>query len=188
LAETNAAPLQVVGPVTDQASAAKLAKVRLISINKLQVEAEAGVYTLRLSITFQNNNARALKLRHGSFQTQAVAERQLDAQSEREVATLDIGEGVLAELTLPGTRDRKTKGATTAELTVTLGPKDDATVERMVSLWNLVGNAENQITLVCKGTVELGHELSKGWVFEPGRIFEVQLRFEPKVQRRVLFQ
>jgi hypothetical protein len=176
---------------------AKLGKIDIVSINKMVISkvVEAGnvVYKLNVDLTLQNGNVEAVKLRNGKFQTQAIAQVPKESKEgkeakEYETVTLDIGEGDLAELVLPGTGDKKAPRTTEAQISVTVGPMGDTTVEKMIKLWNVVGNPESLVSLGLKGTSEVGYELPRGWVIEPGRRYEVDLKFEPKLQRRVLFQ
>lgn len=171
-----------------QVSTAKIGKMEIVSINKMIIETVGDEYFLHVGLTFQNRNPEAVKLRKGVFQTRALGKRWGQTAKEAEVRTLEIGKGVLEELELPGTANKTAKGLTTAEVVIDLGPKTEATVEKMISLWNLVGNAEEQLGLLFVGSAEIGQELANGWVFEQGKKIEVELTFEPKVQRRVLLQ
>jgi hypothetical protein len=168
--------------------ASVVGKMEIVSVNKMIIETVDDGYVLRVGLTFQNGNPEAYKLRQGVFTTKAIAKHWEQGTEKPEVTSLEIGQGTLEQLELPGTADKTAKGKTTAEIVVRQGAKDPATTERIIALWNLVGNAENQISLSLVGSAQIGQEVSRGWVFEGNKAYDVELTFVPKLQRKVLFE
>jgi len=158
-----------------------MGKIDMVSLNKVQVIETETAYLLEVAITFQNKNPDAVKLRNGSFRGT------IETKAKKDDVTIDIGDATMDELEIPGAANRKSTGSAVKEVTIMLGPKDSETTAKMVRLWNVLGDPSAPMTLVLKGTAEVGVKLPKGWVFEQGKSYELELRFVPTVQRRVLF-
>jgi hypothetical protein len=158
-----------------------LGNIDMVSINKMQVTETENAYVLEVEITFQNKNPDAVKLRNGVFQTL------IETKEKGQDAKIDIGNTTMDEVEVPGAANKKTPGTVTKQTRVMLGPKNDATVAKLLRLWNVMGNPAAPMVMVLKGTAEVGVKLPKGWVFEQGNTYEMELRFLPTVQRKVLF-
>lgn len=163
-------------------------KVSIVSVDKMTIQTNDDQYQLRVGLTFQNENPTACKLRKGSFRTVAIGKHLASDSKSAVTNNLEIGQGEINDLVLPGSDGKDNKGITTAELIVDLGHQDADTMARIISLWNLVGNTDNQVSLFLDGTAEVGAQLKNGYVFPLGAPYEVELTFQPKLQRSVLFQ
>lgn len=158
-----------------------MGKIDMISVNKMQVVETENAYLLEVDITFQNKNADAVKLRSGSFRGT------IETKQQKQDVKIDIGDTTIDELEIPGASNRKSAGTAVKGVSIMLGPKDHESTAKMVRLWNVLGDPSAPMILVLKGTAEVGVKLPKGWVFEQGKSYELELRFVPAVQRRVLF-
>jgi len=158
-----------------------LGKIDMVSINKMQVVETENAYVLEVEITFQNKNPDAVKLRNGVFQTL------IETNEKGKDVKIDVGNTTVDEVDIAGATNKKTPGTATKQTRVMLGPKDNATMAKLLRLWNVMGNPAAPMVMVLKGTAEIGVKLPKGWVFEQGKTYEVELRFLPTVQRKVLF-
>ena len=69
-----------------------------------------------------------------------------------------------------------------------LGPNNEETRARLVQLINVLGDPAAPMALQLQGEAEVGLKHPNGWIFERNGGYEVDLRFVPTIQRRVLFQ
>jgi hypothetical protein len=73
------------------------------------------------------------------------------------------------------------------QLEVKVGKNEQATVERLIDLFNLIGNPESQFAMIISGTTEIGIKARRGWIYQ-GRIELADFTFYPTIQREVLFK
>jgi hypothetical protein len=158
-----------------------VSKISIASVNKVQVIETDSEYLLQVDIAFENKNPEAIKLRNAKFHSI------IESKGKSTDLTIDIGDTTIDELEIPGAANKKTPGQVVKTVTITLGSKNQDSVSKMIKLWNILGNPTAPMTLVLKGSSEFGTKLPNGWVFEQGKTYEVELRFVPTVQRRVLF-
>lgn len=158
-----------------------IGKLDMVSINKMQMRESDSAYILDVEVTFENKGQDALKLRNGVFQTS------IDTKEKDQDVKLDLGGTTVDEIVIPGAKTRKTPGTVTKMVSITMGPKDSATIAKLFRLWNVLGNPSAAMVMVLKGTAEIGVQIPKGWAFEQGKSYEVELHFLPTVQRKVLF-
>lgn len=176
-----AAALIAITPALGAADTETMGKIDMVSLNKVQVIETENAYLLEVDITFQNKNQDAVKLRNGAFRGA------IESKQQKQEVKIDIGDATIDELEIPGASNRKSAGTAVKGLTIMLGPKDQESTAKMVRLWNVLGDPSAPMTLILKGTAEVGVKLPKGWIFEQGKSYELELRFVPTVQRRVLF-
>ena len=174
-----------------QADVKKLGRVKLVSIEAITVVITNKTYYLNVVIGFENKNSESLKLRNGVFridlegQTPGKTNETTTVKAEK--VQLHVGGGGIRELEIPGARDDK-PGIATADITVAVGPKDDATLNKLIEIWNIVGNPETSMAMILKGKSELGVKMdpSPGYVYL-GTVIEIDFKFTPLIQRKVLF-
>jgi hypothetical protein len=181
----------------------------------MKVVEEDGQYILETEVTFNNKGENAVKIRNGDFTSSIETSERVEGktrevtrveegkessfttvgpkitEAERrtddKVSTIQLGKTTMGEVEIPG-GIKKQPGAATAVSRVVLGPsKDMSTMQLLVRLSSILGNPDTKMTMLLKGTAELGVKLANGWVFEQGKKYEVDLRFNPSVQRKVLF-
>jgi hypothetical protein len=147
----------------------------------MQVTEVDDTYLVEVELTFQNKNPDAVKLRNATF------ESVVESKEKGRETCIDIGSGLVDELEIPGASNKRTPGSKVKSVTIKVGPKNSETTAKVIRLWNVLGNPAASMTMVLKGKAEIGVHLPKGWIFEQGKSYEVELRFVPTVQRKVLF-
>jgi len=73
------------------------------------------------------------------------------------------------------------------QLEVMVGKNETATVERLIELFNLIGNPKSQFAMIISGTTEIGAKARRGWIYQ-GRVKLEDFIFYPTIQREVLFK
>ena len=90
-----------------------------------------------------------------------------------------MGEGFVAELLFPaGTAEEP--GEITKEMVLKVGPKDEETIQRLISLFNVIGDRACMFTMMLEGTSEVGFKAERGWIYQKG--ITVELEFEQSVR------
>ncbi len=146
-------------------------------VNKLQVIREPTGYFMRVTVTLQNKNEFKLKFRDAKFKVRFEG----------------AGAGVRAGTTEVDSQEVRGRvgdmpGKDEMVLNVYAGPNNSETLGRLLAIVNIIGNPDVKPRMYVEGTSELGLELTRGWVFEEGKRFDVQLRFEPQFQRDVFLK
>jgi hypothetical protein len=119
-----------------------------------------------------------LRIRNGEF----------DVSFDRgTLPPLVLGKTIVADQIVPAKKGDQA-GAAAMELTIFLGPRSEETMDRLLTVYNIIGDPISNLKMVVKGKAEVGLQLPRGWVFEPGRKFEVELVFTPAVQREILLK
>ena len=154
----------------------KLGRIELASVQRPEVVTAGGKYLLRIDVTFRNRNVESLKLRNATFRLAACP-----GQSEA-AARLDVGKGWVSELILPGTGAKPgASGVAAVQLTIEVGPKTEETSDRLFELLNLLAKPDAAALVNLRCTSEVGLELPRGWAYEVGKIYEVEMGLEPQV-------
>lgn len=187
-------------PVAKAANMETMSKLDLLAIKKVHIGQTNSEYYLEVELTFENRNADPVKLRNGSFATvleskekRQKPEAKSDAkpkssEEELEDIRIDIGHAAIDQLEIPGAAGEKTAGTAGKLISIKLGPSQTSTTDKMVRLWNVLGDPSAPMTLVLTGTAEVGLKLPRGWVFEKDKAYDLELRFAPAVKRTVLMQ
>lgn len=104
------------------------------------------------------------------------------------IEKVELGSAQIDDFELPGSNGDKVPGTANQVVTVYLGPtQDEETTAKALRILNSLGSPVNTITFRLQGISEIGLKVSHGWVFERGKRYELDLRFTPTIQRRVLF-
>ena len=153
----------------------KIANLDIKAIQKLQFEEQGKDLVAKNVLVFANAGDSEIKLRNANFKVS------LKSGSK----TIPMGEGLVEELVFPaGTAEEPAEP--TKEMVLTVGPKNDETVSRLISLFNVIGDPASKFTMVLEGTSEVGFKAERGWIYQKG--ITVELEFQPSIQREVLFK
>jgi len=71
------------------------------------------------------------------------------------------------------------------ELQIKVGPTNLETMQRLIGMFNVVGNPMANFSMLLNGKGEVGVKAKKGWIYQSG--ISVEWVFTPKVQKEVLF-
>ncbi len=150
-----------------------LGNLDLNAIKKLRILTGAKDYTMSLTTSIINKNAETLRLRNGEFEVT------FDRQGGGKML---VGHTRVADQVVPG-KSGETPGQADMPLSVLVGPLAQPTVDRLMEAINIIGDPAAPLRITVKGTAEVGMQLPRGWVYEQGRRFEVELVFTPAFQR-----
>ena len=159
---------------------AKLGNVSIVSVDRMSLTNTGSAYQLAVDITFRNNNSEPIRFRNADLE---VTLNTLPPGGTNEV--LDLGLSHLDEVVLPGLTENHA-GTITSTATIPLGSVDEATHAKLVKLFNSMSDPGNKVSLLLSGSSALDLKLPNGFVGEVGRRFEVDLTFNPSLQRKVL--
>lgn len=130
-------------------------------------------FTLYLAATTTNANPESLKLRNGEFEVI------FQGQDGR---PLLLGRTKVAEHVMSGKTGNQA-GRDEMGMNVRLGPRDQETVQKILEIINIIGNPDAVVRILIRGKAEVGMKLPRGWVYEQGKKFEIELVFTPEKQR-----
>ncbi len=154
-----------------------LAALDIGAIKSLQVSEDDSGYYSNVEVLIQNKGNKPLKLKNTNFEVKF--------REDQKVLPLGIAE--IDELIVPpSTEETSSSGEIAVELNVKIGPKDNKTVERLLHLFNIVGNPSNSLIMVLEGTGEFGTKVENGWIYHTG--MKAELEFVPTIQREILFK
>ena len=71
------------------------------------------------------------------------------------------------------------------ELQIKVGPTNLETMQRLIGMFNVIGNPMANFSMLLNGEGEVGVKAKKGWIYQSG--ISVEWVFTPKVQKEVLF-
>ena len=152
----------------------KIANLDIKAIKKLQFEEKGKDLVAKNVLVFSNAGDSEVKLRNAKFKVSL----------KTKAGTIPMGEGLVDELLLPaGTAEEPAE--LTKEMVLKVGPKDEETIQRLISLFNVIGDPATSFTMVLEGTSEVGFKAARGWIYQKG--ITVELEFQPSIQREVLF-
>ena len=136
-------------------------KTRLTQYRNIQVFEDSGNYYLDVTLTVQNQNSRPVGLQEGKFDVSYSPAREM------------IGRAALEKVFEVGTSE--------FVLRVLVGPKNAATTERLIKIFNLVNNptVPQQLNLV--GRADVGYKEPRGWVYSQN--FAINWELVPAVTR-----
>ena len=73
------------------------------------------------------------------------------------------------------------------KLDVLVGEDNIETINRLVKLFNLIGNPNSEFAMKLTGSTEIGVKAKRGWIYQ-GRVQLEDFTFHPTIQREVLFK
>jgi hypothetical protein len=157
-----------------------IAKLDIKAIKKMEFVEKGKDLVVKNTLVFANAGATEVKLRNAEFK--------VSLKSADKVIPMGIGK--IDELVFPaatkGEGDALTPSELVKELEIKVGPKDDETIQKLISMFNLIGDPATAFTLMLEGTSEVGAKGEKGWIYQKG--ITVELEFQPSIQREVLFK
>ena len=183
----------VAGSALAASDLAAMSNVNLAAVKKVQIVDTNDTYYVDLELKFTNKNADPFKLRHGQFAlTLESVEKPKETKDKKEAEepkpfTVPVGEGQVSSLEIPGA-SANGAGTTNQTLRVCVGRKCDATSATVMRLMNVLADPDAPRTLALEGSAEVGIKLPRGWLFEAGKRYEVDLRFVPAIQPEFAMQ
>ena len=142
------------------------------AIKKLHIAGQGKGYQVSVTVLVTNKNPIGLRLRNGLF----------DIVFYSDTDDVNIGKTQIGGDDVP--KDLLGNGKeTTMDLVVNNVP-----VEKIIRMINIVGDPISTRKITLKGKSEIGLQIDRGWGLEPGRYFEVELSWEPDIQRNVLMK
>jgi len=73
------------------------------------------------------------------------------------------------------------------KLEVFVGENNINTINRLMNLFNLIGNPDSEFAMILSGTTEVGTKTKRGWLYQ-GQVKIEDFVFYPTIQREVLFK
>jgi hypothetical protein len=73
------------------------------------------------------------------------------------------------------------------KLEVDVGENNINTINRLMNLFNLIGNPDSEFAMILSGTTEVGTKTKRGWLYQ-GKVEIEDFVFYPTIQREVLFK
>jgi len=154
-----------------------LGNLTISAIKKMQVMRDPTACRMEVVAIVSNENAESMKLRNGSF----------EVSFHRPGGSITLGTAQIREQEVYG-KNAPQQGTTVMNLNVYVGPNNDESVNRLIAVFNIVGNPDARLEMIVKGLSEVGLQLPKGWVFARDLKAEVELRFTPAIQREILLK
>ncbi len=72
-------------------------------------------------------------------------------------------------------------------LEVYVGKNELNTINRMIAMFNLIGNPSSEFSMVLSGITDVGTKVKRGWIYQ--KHIEIEdFTFHPTIQREVLFK
>jgi len=153
----------------------KIGDIDIKAIKKMQFVEQGTNLMAKNVIVFSNCGDSEVKLRNCDYKVSLKTDG----------GTIKMGKGTFEELVLPaGTADAPSE--TTEEALLTVGPMNTETIQRLIALFNVIGDPAKKFTMVLEGTSEVGLKGKRGWIYQKG--ITVELEFQPSIQREVLFE
>ncbi len=72
-------------------------------------------------------------------------------------------------------------------LNVYVGKNDLDTLNRLIEMFNLMGNPNSEFAMILSGVTDVGTKVKRGWIYQ-GHIEIEDFTFHPTIQREVLFK
>lgn len=73
------------------------------------------------------------------------------------------------------------------KLDVFVGKNEADTINRLIQLFNLIGNPDSEFEMILSGSTKIGTRAKRGWIYQ-GRVEIEDFIFYPTIQREVLFK
>ena len=157
-----------------------LGKVDIRAVRMMQLDSGGETYTGKVGVILETLSDQEVKLAESTFTVL------LQAGSGTPVR---IGTGEVAEILLPAaatSEDAVNPGTREIVLDLQVGPKDSETLDRLIQLFNIIGDPRNEVKLLLTGTSKVGVRLPRGWMYQEG--ITVEFEFNPTIQRELIFE
>lgn len=151
-------------------------KIEVVAVKSMQLRGEGDNYYMDIVINMRNSNPKTLKLKENNFVIY------LGADKEKEIR---LGVAKPDEIILESKID-PAEPSIEVRFPVDLGSDKDEVFKKLAYITNTVGNPGNNVKISINGSCTIGTKTKKGWFSQSG--FEMELTFNPKIQREVLFE
>ena len=145
--------------------------IKSISLKQAKDEFRAAVI-----VQFSNASKSTIKFRNADFV--------ITFKNEGEKILL--GTARPKELIFPASKDNTTQ-LTEKVLDVHVGKNAVDTINRLIGLFNLIGNPDSEFAMILSGVTEVGIKAKRGWLYQ-GEVEIEDFVFHPTIQREVLFK
>jgi hypothetical protein len=152
----------------------KLDITAIKSINLLQNQEE---FQASVVVQFSSLAESALKFKQADF---AITFK------DRKGTEIYLGTTQSEELVFPASKDGNIQ-LVDEKLNVFVGKNEAKTIERLIQLFNLLGDPDAEFEMILSGTTEVGTRTKRGWIYQ-GKVELEDFIFNPTIQREVLFK
>lgn len=164
--------------------------VKSIAINEIMIDDQIELVAYVL-VEFINANPTRVKISDGAFDISFSQEGKSRQNFGKTNADITIPPATLKDSNKPPAPDNIIPATLEHRLEVRLGKADDtSTIERLVKLFNMVGNTDQNINMHLAGDADFGIE-SSGATARTGYAFSnmrINFDFVPNRQRSVVFE
>lgn len=159
-----------------------LTKLDIKEIQKIQFVENGANLDANTTLKFTNASDQEVVIKNAKFNVGLKVAGQ----------PLAMGIANVAELSIPGTKTDSTDpnnpivttGETVQMMAVRVGPKDDATIQRLLAIFNVFGDPSAQYTMTLVGDCDVGFRTANGLIMQKG--ISVEFEFAPTYKPSVL--
>ena len=144
------------------------------SIHLIQIEKKIRAFIV---VQFSNSASIAMKFKNSNFL--------INFQDDRE-ADVFLGTTKPEKILFPAS-ENGIDSLVEKKLEVFVGENNIDTINRLMKLFNLIGNPDSEFAMILSGTTEVGTKTKRGWLYQ-GQVEIEDFVFYPTIQREVLFK
>ncbi|MDM8567426.1 hypothetical protein QUF74_17475 [Candidatus Halobeggiatoa sp. HSG11] len=144
------------------------------SINLIQTDKKFRAFIV---VQFSSSAPIAMKFKRSNFM--------INFQDDRG-ADVFLGTTQPKEILFPAS-ENNVASLTEKKLEVFVGENNINTINRLMNLFNLIGNPDSEFAMILSGTTEVGTKTKRGWLYQ-GQVEIEDFVFYPTIQREVLFK
>ncbi len=163
-------------PIIAQNTMEQMENVTIDKIKRIQFKKNSatGVYYVEMDMIIKNANGSRVGMKDYKFDVKMKPSCGSDL-------VMTVGRVIT-------TRDITFEAASAAQetLEVKLGTNQAFVLNRLADILNILGDPANEVCLILQGPCKVGVESKRGWYFQDN--MEINLRFQPKIQREVLVE
>lgn len=148
-----------------------LDQVDIEAIETMQYYKKDNAFRAKVTVVFSNGAERDVKLDDGEF---------LVGISSKQTPSVHLGRGTVTGLEIPAGKQKS------YQMDLFVGYEDADTVQRMVQIFNIIGDPKQKPIMELKGECKLGARMERGWA--SSNSVSIEFIFTPKIQDEVLFQ
>ncbi len=144
------------------------------SIHLIQLEKKFRAFIV---VQFSSSASIAIKFKNSNFL--------INFQDDRE-ADVFLGKTQPETILFPAS-ENGIDSLVEKKLEVFVGENNIDTINRLMNLFNLIGNPDSEFAMILSGTTEVGTKTKRGWLYQ-GQVKIEDFIFYPTIQREVLFK
>ncbi|MDM8568384.1 hypothetical protein QUF50_02485 [Thiotrichales bacterium HSG1] len=144
------------------------------SINLVQTENKFRAF---ITVQFSNSSPIAMKFKRSNFN--------INFQDDRG-ADIFLGTVQPQKILFPASKNG-VASLIEKKLEVLVGEDNTNDINRLINLFNLIGNPNSEFAMILSGTTEVGTKTKRGWLYQ-GQVEIEDFIFYPTIQREVLFK